>query len=182
MQRIIIIILALLLSLSVVFKSRDSPIKPASTAFSVVSSAKVVVRVSGDVRHSGIYEVSANSLTSDVINMAVANAAITRFLPVETAVGYVVNGSDLHLKIQRDGTSVITSSSITAGERMILGIPLDINTMTETDFDRLPGVGSLMARRIVEYRQNNGGRMRVQELSAVEGIGKMKYLKLQKYF
>lgn len=182
MQRVIVLILALLLCLPLVFKSRMSAIKSASTAFSFVSSTRAVVRVSGDVRHSGIYEVSVSALTKDVINMAEFNGTVNRLLPVEIAASYIVNGSDFHLQIERDGTAVITSSSMLAAERIIIGIPLDINTMSETDFDRLPGVGSVMAGRIVEYRQKNGGKMRVQDLLAVEGIGETKYQKLSKYF
>jgi len=183
MQRVIIVILALLLSLPMVFKSRVSAIKSAPTAFSVVSSARAtVVRVSGDVRHSGVYKVNANALTKDVINMAGINGRVNRLLPIETAASFVVNGSDLHLRIHRDGTGIITAGSMSAGERMLLEIPLDINSMSETDFDRLPGVGSVMAGRIVEYRQKNGGKMLVRDLRAVEGIGEMKYQKLSKFF
>ena len=54
--------------------------------------------------------------------------------------------------------------------------------MSEADFDRLPGVGAVMARRIVEYRQKNGGKMNIEELLAVEGIGEIKYQKLVRYF
>jgi competence protein ComEA len=67
-------------------------------------------------------------------------------------------------------------------ERMVLGIPLDISVMSEADFDRLPGIGPALARRIVEYRQNNGGILRVEDLAAVQGIGEKKFNKLRAYF
>ena len=81
-----------------------------------------------------------------------------------------------------DGTGLVTVGVMPAGERMLLNVPLDINSMSETDFERLPGVGAMMARRIVEYRQYNGGKMRVEELLGVEGIGEKKYNKIRKYF
>ena len=181
-QRVIIIIVAVMISLPFVIKSRVSGIKPAPAAFSVSSSSRVIVRVSGDVRHSGIYAVSANTLTKSVITMADMGGAVKYLIPDETGLRSVVNGADLHLKMQRDGTGMVSFGSIPAGERMVLGIPLDINSMDEADFDRLPGIGPVMARRIVEYRQKNGGKMKVEELPTVEGIDEMKYQKLRKYF
>ncbi|MEI6207672.1 MAG: helix-hairpin-helix domain-containing protein [Desulfuromonadales bacterium] len=182
MQRLIILIIALLVSLPVAVKNRVSEVSSAPAAFPATSSRKVVVRVSGDVRHSGIYEVNANTLAGSVINMAVTNSVIKRIMPDNSGVRPVEHGTALNVKISGDGTGVITVGSIPAAERIVLDIPLDINSMSEIDFDRLPGVGPVMARRIVEYRQYIGGNMRVHDLLAVEGIGEMKYLAIRKYF
>ena len=67
-------------------------------------------------------------------------------------------------------------------ERIILGLPLDITTMTAADFDRLPGIGPVLAARIVTFRQINGGNMRPDQLRFVKGIGLKKYAVLEKYF
>ena len=182
MQRTIIIILFVLVSLPIFLKSRESRIKSDPAAFSVISSDKVLVRVSGDVRHSGIYAVSANTLTSDVINMAIIDGTVKYPVPDESGMQKVVNGTDIHLKKDHEGTGIISIGKISSGERIILGIPLDINSMSEADFDRLSGVGAVMARRIIAYRQRNGGKMRVEDLLAVEGIGDMKYKKLCRFF
>jgi len=182
MQRTIIIILVFLVSLPVFMKNRESLIKTAPPVFPPVSLEKIIVKVSGDVRHSGIYEVSANTLAIDVIKMATLDGMVNNPNLDVDGMRHVVNGTDLHLKKEHDGTSIIIVGRIPAGERMIMGIPLDINSMSETDFDRLPGIGPAMARRIIEYRQKNGGKMGVEELLAVEGVGKMKYKKLCVFF
>ncbi|MBI5484772.1 MAG: helix-hairpin-helix domain-containing protein [Deltaproteobacteria bacterium] len=182
MQRVIIIILAVLVVLPVFLKGRSNGVHPVPAAFSALSSARVQVRIGGDVRHAGIYNVSANSLAPSVMILAVPDNKISRLLPTGATGLPVVNGADIHLKIERDGTGIITVGSIPAGERMVLGIPLDINSMSEADFDRLPGVGAVMARRIIEYRQNNGGKMKVEDLLAVGGISENKYVRICKYF
>jgi competence protein ComEA len=182
-QRVIIIVLALMVSLPFVLKSRKSGIsKSRPAAFSVSTSCKVMVRVRGDVRHAGIYEVGANTLTQSVINMAEINGSLKSLAPSESVARTVVNGADLNLKMQKDGTGILSVGTIPAGERIVMGIPLDINFMDEADFRRLPGIGPVMARRIIEYRQKNGDKMKVEELIAVEGIGEMRYQKLSKYF
>lgn len=49
--------------------------------------------------------------------------------------------------------------------------PLDINRATAADFERLPGIGPALARRIVRYRDSVGGFRSLEELDRVPGIG-----------
>ncbi len=49
--------------------------------------------------------------------------------------------------------------------------PVDVNRADESELDRLPGIGPVLARRIVEHRRRNGPFRRVEELRAVRGIG-----------
>jgi competence protein ComEA len=182
MQRLIIVILAIVVALPVVIKSRESRIKSASAAFSITSSPKVLVRVSGDIDRPGIFQVNANTMTIGVINMAMDGAPQKYRIMNESGAKVVANGTDLHIKRQSDGSALIGVIPMPASERMVMGIPLDINTMSKADFVRLPGIGPVMAERIIVYRQINGGIMRVEDFLAVEGIGEVKYKKLSKYF
>lgn len=52
--------------------------------------------------------------------------------------------------------------------------PIDLNTATLEDLIRLPGVGEVLARRILEYRARHGKFTRVEELEKVKGLGKSK--------
>lgn len=47
---------------------------------------------------------------------------------------------------------------------------VDINTAGESELEGLPGLGAATARRIVEYRDQNGPFQSVDELSGVKGI------------
>ena len=60
MRRVVMVACAALLFVPVLLKSRTSQELPDRAAFHVLSSGRVLVKVSGDVLHSGIYEVSAN--------------------------------------------------------------------------------------------------------------------------
>jgi competence protein ComEA len=86
----------------------------------------------------------------------------------------LMNGSEVNVRKRPDGPESVTIGWMPVSELMILGIPLNISTMTEEDFDRLPGVGPALAKRIIEYRQNNGGVLRFEDLIMIEGIGKKK--------
>ena len=181
MRRVVMVVCAALLLVPVFVKSRTSQGKPGRAAFSVVSGARISVKVSGAVRHPGIYVVAANSMADSVIKMAVPLRPL-ELPPNQRGAVSLANGSTLSLVRQQDGSQLLKAGSMTVPERMTLGVPLDITQMNEADFDRLPGIGPTLARRIIEYRQNNGGVLRVTDLRSVEGIGEKKYKMMKEYF
>jgi comEA protein len=56
--------------------------------------------------------------------------------------------------------------------------PLDLNAAAEAELVRLPGIGPVMAKRIVEYRQTHGPFKRLEDLRQIKGIGAKTYAKL----
>ena len=57
--------------------------------------------------------------------------------------------------------------------------PVNLNTATTAQLEALPGIGPSTAKRIVDYRQQNGGFKRLEELMNVRGIGETNFLKLK---
>lgn len=73
---------------------------------------------------------------------------------------------------------VLTDGTQISGE----GSPqelLNINTATEDEFQELKGIGPVLAKRIVEYREANGGFARLEDLKQVAGIGEQTFAKLE---
>ena len=56
---------------------------------------------------------------------------------------------------------------------------VNLNSATQVELEKLPGVGPAMAKQIIEYRQKNGGFKKVEELMNVKGIGEKAFLKLK---
>ncbi|HXT71815.1 MAG TPA: helix-hairpin-helix domain-containing protein [Vicinamibacterales bacterium] len=56
---------------------------------------------------------------------------------------------------------------------------VNLNTATQADLEKLPGVGPSTAKLILEYRQKNNGFKKVEELMNVKGIGEKSFLKLK---
>lgn len=56
---------------------------------------------------------------------------------------------------------------------------IHINTADEKKLDELPGVGPVMAKRIVEYRNEHGPFESVDDLAKVRGIGAEKLEKIR---
>lgn len=58
---------------------------------------------------------------------------------------------------------------------------VDLNSATVADFDQLPGVGPVLARRMVDYRKSVGRFHAVEDLRGVKGIGKKKLDQLKPF-
>jgi len=56
---------------------------------------------------------------------------------------------------------------------------VNVNTATEADLERLPGIGPVLARRIVQHREARGLFRRLDDLLEVEGIGPKLFRRLQ---
>lgn len=68
------------------------------------------------------------------------------------------------------------ASNARAGEA---AVAVNVNTATAADLERLPGVGPVLARRIVEFREARGLFRRLEDLQDVEGIGPKLYRRLE---
>jgi len=49
--------------------------------------------------------------------------------------------------------------------------PIDVNHASQEDLQVIPGIGPVLAKRIVDYRAKNGYFRTVQDLIEVKGIG-----------
>ena len=58
---------------------------------------------------------------------------------------------------------------------------ININTASEEELDLLPGIGPAIAKRIIEYRQENGMFIIIDEIMSVQGIGESLFEKIKDY-
>jgi competence protein ComEA len=58
---------------------------------------------------------------------------------------------------------------------------VSLNAATQTDLERIPGIGPVMAKRILSYRAEKGRFKVIEELLSVKGIGPKKLLKIRPY-
>jgi competence protein ComEA len=124
----------------------------------------VVVEIDGDVAHPGVYSFAA----PPTLLMVWRQAGGPEPLPTEDA----KLPSETLVEVAAGGAYHLGHMS---GERLLtLGLALDLNTAKAHDLEALPGVGPVLAQRIIEYRQSRGPFQKIDDLLSVHGIGKKK--------
>lgn len=58
---------------------------------------------------------------------------------------------------------------------------LDVNRASREELEAVPGIGPVLAGRIIEYREKNGGFNRIDDLLKIKGIGPKTLEKLRRY-
>lgn len=92
-------------------------------------------------------------------------------------VGRSIGSSDTTIQVLAEqtatqATSKISDSAVTVEQR------ININTASAALLDSLPGIGPVLAQRIVDYRTENGPYTKTTDISKVEGIGPEKLLSI----
>ena len=58
---------------------------------------------------------------------------------------------------------------------------IDINTATPEQLQLIPGIGEAIAKRIIDYRTENGVFESIEEIMNVSGIGEKKFEQMKPY-
>lgn len=83
---------------------------------------------------------------------------------------------------QTSGTSLGSTSVLSSGtEESLETSKININTASAEDLDYLPGIGAVLAERIVQYRAENGPFESLEEIKEVSGIGDATYEKIREF-
>ncbi|MCW2832654.1 MAG: hypothetical protein JWN68_607 [Nocardioides sp.] len=142
---------------------------PTATGSPATTGGEVTVDVAGKVQRPGIAVLPPGSRVVDAVEAA----------------GGARRGVDLaSLNLARplvDGEQILVGVPVAAGVAGSLGSPsvaaggpgvlVDLNAADIAALETLPGVGPVTAQAIVEWRAQNGGFTRVDELLEVSGIG-----------
>lgn len=79
----------------------------------------------------------------------------------------------------RVGRMVPRLSEASKGDAVEVVYPININTADQATLQLLPGIGEAYAKRIIEYRQQNGGFSSIDELTNISGIGEKRLQRLR---
>lgn len=74
-------------------------------------------------------------------------------------------------RFPRSGVSGAGAPRETTAARDSAAPRVDLNRADAMELDRLPGIGPVLAQRIVEHRARHGPFRRIEELRAVRGVG-----------
>jgi len=164
---VVVVALAVAIGSGIWFGSRGSApdVAAATTGVSYTTVPEaIVVHVSGAVNRPGLVTVTSSARVADVI--AGAGGATT---------GADLGNLNLAASV-RDGDQIdvplVGAANPTGGATANRGI--DLNRATAAELENLPGVGPVLAGRIVAFRDIHGSFTAVEDLLDVGGIGEAK--------
>jgi competence protein ComEA len=144
-------------------------------------SGRAMIRVIKSHDNSGVYDVPAGSDVASVINLTVggfgASTEISRGERRQARTGDVIAIQSVDPGKPRFSINVMGVT-----EKILLGIPLDPNSMSAADWELLPGIGPKTAGMIVCDRQINGDYRSWKDVGRVPGIGEKRLEELARFF
>jgi competence protein ComEA len=138
---------------------------PVAITIAPLPEASIRVSVTGAVATPGVVTVGAGARLGDVAAAAGGFTADADFSGLNLA-GRVGDGE--HVVIPRLATAGTQEADAGHGTSAI-GL-LDLNVATSADLEQLPGIGEVLAARIVDYREEHGPYAAVDDLVYVDGI------------
>jgi competence protein ComEA len=140
---------------------------------------EVIVHVRGRVVDPGVFTLAAGSRVVDAIEAAggvragasIGDLNLARVLVDGEQVAVGVKGAQGDPSGQPAGGTDSGSSGGPAGGSSGGGELLDLNAATASELEELPGIGPVLAERIVQWREDNGRFTDVEVLGEVSGIG-----------
>ena len=119
------------------------------------------VEIKGEVERPGIYTMKLGSTYGDLFELALLkdDCEIDQY-PFD---GVLYNKQLVVIESKKE-------------EKLI-----SINSAGLKELMTLPGIGEYTAKRIIEYRQNNGSFLKLEDLMYVKGIGTARFEKIKGY-
>ncbi len=139
-----------------------------------ISKSVVTIEIKGEVVNPGLYSVDSSLLVRDVINLAGGVTEYADLSDLNLSQNIVKNMS---IVIQKKVTSSVinndTGDSIeTSDDERTL---VNINTAMLDELDTLPGIGYIIAQRIIDYRAEYGPFESIEDIMNVSGIKESVY-------
>ena len=122
-------------------------------------AGQVVVHVTGAVAEPGVIRLPAGSRVDDAITAAGGAKSPKALASVNLA------------RVLVDGEQIVVGAMPAGSGGGGSGTGIDLNQASAGDLEALPGIGPVLAQRIVDWRTTNGPFRSIDELGEVSGIG-----------
>jgi len=145
--------------------SNPGSMNPGSTNPSTSNNRVIYIDVAGKVKAPGVYQLPEGSRVIDAITIAG---------------GLKLGVSTTHINLARklvDGEQVLImkekfiSAPTSSGRKSIYTGKVSLNSGSKAHFDSLPGIGPVIAQRIIDHRNKNGPFATLESIQSVSGIG-----------
>ena len=139
----------------------------------------ITVYVSGAVNKPGVYSLPADVRVADAIELA-GGASADADLELINLAAHLEDEEHISVPIKGAPTAAVLSTSapktaasptqVRRNTPEAVIVKVNVNTATSVELESLPGIGPVLAQRIVAYREENGPFKTIEDLTRVPGI------------
>jgi len=156
----------------IVISAVEPPPKPTTAA--TITPLPIRVYVSGAVLVPGVYALPWDSRVEDAVAAAGGGAADAD-LPRVNLAARLRDEQQIYVPGQAEAVTPVLPTApppaSSTGTSRTPGQKININTASAAELEALPGIGPVLAQRIIDYRQANGPFGRLEDIKKVKGIG-----------
>jgi competence protein ComEA len=158
---------------AVVVSSPEATRPTPTTSVRPSPSGEVVVEVVGKVARPAVVTLPAGARVQDALE-AVGGAKPGVDTSDQNLARVLADGEQIRI-----GLAPAPAAGAIASPGATVGGLIDLNSASLEQLQEVPGVGPVIAARIVTYREQNGGFRAVEELLEVSGIGEVTFAQMQ---
>jgi len=155
-----------------------NPSGQAVTLRPVPTEKPLVVQISGAVPRPGVYALAQGSRVQDAISAAGGFLADAEKTGINLARA-LEDGEQLDVPYVEGASPVILDVPTAATEAPSSAELININFASQAELETLPGIGPTTAKKIIDYRQQNGPFVSIEDIINVSGIGPGTYEKIK---
>lgn len=153
-----------------------NPSGDAVTLRPVPTDQPIVVHITGAVPRPGVYALPEGARVQDVISAAGGFLAEADKATINLA-RILEDGEMLDIPYTEGFSPVIpTEAPVVVEPSSEL---IDINTASSVELESLPGIGPTTAQKIIDYREQNGPFLSIEDIINVSGIGPGTYERIK---
>ncbi|HQX17749.1 MAG TPA: ComEA family DNA-binding protein [Anaerolineales bacterium] len=161
----------------VVWVVARNPSGQAVTLRPVPTEAPIVVHITGAVPRPGVYALPQGARVQDAISAAGGFLADADKTGINLA-RLIEDGEKLDIPLA-EGSSLVVEPVSVPTEPAASTELIDINSASQSELETLPGIGPTTARKIIDYREENGPFQAIEDIMNVSGIGPGTYERMK---
>lgn len=145
----------------------------------IMSGNQLYILITGEVKNAGVYGFDREPSLVELVNRAGGpqSGLISGELKASPK---LAQGTSFHISSE-NGHIRISPGSLPAFYKVTLGIPLSLNTASETELEAIPHIGPSLAWKIIHNRSRNGPFTAVEQIKSLPGVGNVRYIQIKPY-
>jgi competence protein ComEA len=178
-EQIMVAVTAGLLGAGLLVVVSSQPRGEPVTLLPLPTPSPILVHVDGAVANPGVYELEAGSRVQD--GLEAAGGLLPEAMTAAINFAATLNDGDKVLVPYQPQASESQDQDGSGSDIVQAGEYIDLNTASQNDFEKLPGIGPQKALAIVTYRQEHGAFTQIEQIMNVPGIGPTLFEQIKAY-